>query len=110
MIHFSQVFTSTSTTAFKTFPCDNEAVEGESYLRADYSLSCNAERHLWYKVYAGIMIVVSAQVGRRCRVEVGAMSVWVWCVWVNPGAPFAGPRLLFVLFHPRVLLFLTLAL
>lgn len=53
------MFTSTSTTAFKTFPCDEEVVEGESYLRADYSLSCNAARHTYFRVYAGIMIVVS---------------------------------------------------
>lgn len=45
--------------AFKTFPCDDEVVEGESYLRADYSLSCNAKIHTYFRVYAGIMIVVS---------------------------------------------------
>ena len=58
-IRLFQVFTSTSTTAFKTFPCDDEVVEGESFLRADYSLSCNAPRHMYFRVYAGIMIVVS---------------------------------------------------
>lgn len=58
-LHISQVFTSTSTIAFETFPCDEEAVVGESYLRADYRLSCNTTEHKWYMVYAGIMIVVS---------------------------------------------------
>lgn len=54
------MFTSTSTVVFKTFACDDQAVEGESYLRADYSLSCNTVTHTWYKVYAGVMIVVRA--------------------------------------------------
>lgn len=45
--------------AFKAFACDEEAVEGESFLRADYRLSCNTTKHAWYRVYAGIMIVVS---------------------------------------------------
>lgn len=54
-----QVFTSTSTIVFKTFACDEEAVVGESYLRADYSLSCDSAVHTWFMVYAGIMILVS---------------------------------------------------
>ncbi|CAN0531969.1 unnamed protein product, partial [Laminaria digitata] len=36
------VFTSASTAAFKIFACDYDVVEGESYLRADYSISCNS--------------------------------------------------------------------
>lgn len=55
-----KVFTSTSTMAFKTFPCDDEAVEGESFLRADMSLSCDSKRHQYFRIYAGIMIVVSS--------------------------------------------------
>ncbi|CAM9212963.1 unnamed protein product, partial [Hapterophycus canaliculatus] len=46
------VFTSTSTVVFETFACDNEAVKGESYLRADYNLSCDSAEHTWYRVYA----------------------------------------------------------
>lgn len=57
----AQVFTSASTMAFKTFPCDDEAVEGESYLRADYSLSCKTDKHMYYEIYAGIMIVVRSK-------------------------------------------------
>ena len=60
-----QVFTSTSTVVFKTFACDEEAVEGKSFLRADYSLSCNTAEHTWYKVYAGVMIVVRKQPAHR---------------------------------------------
>ncbi|CAM9843693.1 unnamed protein product [Scytosiphon promiscuus] len=52
------VFTSTSTVVFETFACDNEVVEGESYLRADYKLSCDSAEHIWYMVYAGFMIAV----------------------------------------------------
>lgn len=41
-----------------TFVCDKEAVRGESYLRADYSVSCNTTKHMWYQIYAWIMIAV----------------------------------------------------
>ncbi|CBJ30764.1 Polymorphic membrane protein [Ectocarpus siliculosus] len=51
------VFIATSTMAFKTFACDDEAVEGESYLGADYGIQCHTDKHTWYKVYAGIMIL-----------------------------------------------------
>lgn len=45
---------------FKTFACDNDAVEGKSYLRADYNISCNTVTHTLYMVYAGIMVAVSS--------------------------------------------------
>lgn len=56
-----QVFTSASTAAFKTFACDHDAVDGESYLRADYSISCKSRMHMFFKVYAGLMILVSVR-------------------------------------------------
>ena len=62
MRHLLQVFTSTSTVVFKTFACDEEVVEGESYLRADYSISCKTSLHIFFKVYAGFMILVSMPV------------------------------------------------
>lgn len=43
---------------FKTFACDDEAVEGENFLRADYRLSCKSEKHTFFMTYAGIMILV----------------------------------------------------
>ncbi|CAB1104292.1 unnamed protein product [Ectocarpus sp. CCAP 1310/34] len=46
------VFIATSNMAFKTFAYDDEAVEGESCLRADYSIQCHTDKHGWYKVYA----------------------------------------------------------
>jgi len=58
----------------QTFACDEEAVEGESYLRADYSLSCNTSKHTWYKAYAGIMLVVSSR-GQQSPFGVGVSSL-----------------------------------
>lgn len=61
LVQLLKVFTSTSTVVFETFACDRDAVKGESYLRADYRLSCNSPRHTWYEVYAGFMIAVSTR-------------------------------------------------
>ncbi|CAB1103690.1 unnamed protein product [Ectocarpus sp. CCAP 1310/34] len=68
------VFTSTSTMAFKTFPCDDEAVEGESYLRADYSLSCKTDKHMYFRIYAGIMILVY---------PIGIPLLYAFILWIN---------------------------
>lgn len=54
-----QVFTSASTAAFKIFACDEEVVDGKSFLRADYSLSCESGMYTFFQVYAVLMIVVS---------------------------------------------------
>lgn len=43
----------------KTYTCDHNVADGESYLRADYSISCETDLHRFFKVYAGIMIIVS---------------------------------------------------
>ncbi|CAN0574173.1 unnamed protein product [Laminaria digitata] len=59
LLYRLQVFTSASTAAFKTFACDEDVVEGESYLRADYSISCETSAHVFFQVYAGLMILVS---------------------------------------------------
>lgn len=60
-----QVFTSSSTITFKTFACDDEVVHGESYLRADYSLSCETNLHIFFQVYAALMILVSRPASRE---------------------------------------------
>ncbi|CAN0588461.1 unnamed protein product, partial [Laminaria digitata] len=52
------VFTSASTVAFKTLSCDDQVVKGESYLRADYSISCKTSLHTFFEVYAWLMILV----------------------------------------------------
>ena len=51
------VYSPVSYRIFQTFGCD-ELDDGESYLRADYSLSCLTARHRWYEVYAFIMVGV----------------------------------------------------
>lgn len=53
------MFTSASTSLFKTFACDDAAVDGKSFLRADYSISCQSSWHTFFKGYAGLMILVS---------------------------------------------------
>ena len=49
------VYSPVSYRIFQTFGCD-ELDGGESYLRADYGLSCLTPRHSWYMVYAFIMV------------------------------------------------------
>lgn len=61
-----QVFTSASTIVFKTFACDSEAVEGESFLRADYGISCKSRTHAFARVYATLMILVSDLFSMYC--------------------------------------------
>ncbi|CAM9217775.1 unnamed protein product, partial [Laminaria digitata] len=68
------VFTSTSTAVFKTFACDEDAVTGESYLRADYSLSCRTDLHMFFQVYAGLMIAVY---------PVGIPALYATILWKN---------------------------
>ncbi|CAM9909015.1 unnamed protein product [Ectocarpus sp. 4 AP-2014] len=68
------VFTSSSTIVFKTFACDDEAVEGESYLRADYGISCKTNKHAWYEVYAGVMIAVY---------PIGIPLLYAFILWRN---------------------------
>ena len=60
-----QVFTSASTMVLNTFVCDDAVVEEASYLRADYSISCESGWHTVFKGYAILMIMVRA-VGCPC--------------------------------------------
>jgi hypothetical protein len=55
------VYSTVSTVVFQTFACDVIQPTGESYLRADYSVSCQTREHHWYQVYAGIMVSVQAR-------------------------------------------------
>ena len=55
---FLQVLTTASTLALQTFDCDDAVGDGRSYLRADYSLSCGSKLHIFFKVYAVLMILV----------------------------------------------------
>ncbi|CAN0493991.1 unnamed protein product, partial [Scytosiphon promiscuus] len=40
-----------------TFVCDSLG-DGKAYLREDYSITCNTERHSAYLVYASLMVCV----------------------------------------------------
>ena len=51
------IYAPVSNQIFQTFGCD-ELDDGETYLRADYSLSCRTSRHSWHNVYALIMVLV----------------------------------------------------
>ena len=39
-------------------------MDGGSHLRADYSISCGTSLHMFFKVYAGLMVLVSKGLGR----------------------------------------------
>lgn len=51
------VYATVSHTIFETFVCDT-LDNGNSHLRADYSLLCTTTRHMGFKVYAALMVVV----------------------------------------------------
>lgn len=51
------VYSPVSYKIFQEFACD-ELDDGQSYLRADYSITCETSRHGWYEIYASIMVGV----------------------------------------------------
>ncbi|CAM9453958.1 unnamed protein product, partial [Chrysoparadoxa australica] len=51
------IYSSVSTRVFQTFACDN-TWEGNSFLMADYSISCNEGRHKWFRMYAFVMTLI----------------------------------------------------
>lgn len=51
------VYATVSYTVFETFVCDTMD-DGNSYLRADYSVTCSTPLHTGYKVYAALMVMV----------------------------------------------------
>lgn len=59
---------------FKTFGCDHNAIDGESYLRADYSLSCETTTHALYKVYAGFMLLVGDWLGGPLAIKTHVLT------------------------------------
>jgi hypothetical protein len=52
------IYSTVSTVVFQTFACDTFEDTKQSWLRADYSISCNTDKHTAYKVYAAVMIAV----------------------------------------------------
>ena len=51
------VYSSVSFTVFQTFVCE-DMDDGRSYLRADYSLTCNTGTYAKYRAYAIVMVFV----------------------------------------------------
>ncbi|CAM9094382.1 unnamed protein product, partial [Laminaria digitata] len=58
-LHFLALFiySPVSYKIFQTFSCD-DLDDGNSYLRADYSLSCLTPSHRWFQTYALIMVAI----------------------------------------------------
>ncbi|CAM9574874.1 unnamed protein product, partial [Ectocarpus sp. 12 AP-2014] len=52
------VYTQISTVVFQTFACEDLPEIGKSYLRADFRIECETQRHTLYKAYAGVMICI----------------------------------------------------
>ncbi|CBJ33129.1 asn/thr-rich large protein family protein [Ectocarpus siliculosus] len=52
------VYTQISTVVFQTFSCEDLPEIGKSYLRADFRIECDTQRHTLYKAYAGVMICI----------------------------------------------------
>lgn len=52
------IYSTVSTTVFECYACDKFRDVGVSYLRADYSISCDTHTHALYTVYAGLMIAI----------------------------------------------------
>jgi hypothetical protein len=52
------IFSAVSTVVFQTFSCDYLEDTKQSWLRANYSISCDTDKHTAYKIYAAVMIVV----------------------------------------------------
>ena len=52
------VFSSTSTSIFQAFACDDSFDDGRAVLAADYSISCKTDRWRAFAAYAGVMVAV----------------------------------------------------
>eukprot|EP00611_Tribonema_gayanum_P032445 TRINITY_DN969_c0_g3_i3.p1 TRINITY_DN969_c0_g3~~TRINITY_DN969_c0_g3_i3.p1 ORF type:complete len:1006 (+),score=214.17 TRINITY_DN969_c0_g3_i3:240-3257(+) len=63
------VYGGTSSVILQTYGCE-DFPGGQSYLRADYSISCKASTHTAYQVYAGFMIALFP-------IGIPALLMWV---------------------------------
>ncbi|CAM9993418.1 unnamed protein product, partial [Choristocarpus tenellus] len=52
------LYSTVSTVIFQTFSCDDLEDVGQSYLRADYTISCGTKRHKAHIIYAAFMVLV----------------------------------------------------
>ena len=51
------VYSSVSSVVFQMFACD-KLDTGKSYLRADYTIDCDSDKHKALQIYAGLMIIL----------------------------------------------------
>ena len=51
------VYSSVSSVVFQMFACD-KLDTGKSYLRADYTIECDSDKHRALQIYAGLMIIL----------------------------------------------------
>ena len=51
------VYSSASSTIFQMFDCDS-LDDGKDYLRADYTIECDGDKHKGLMIYAGFMILL----------------------------------------------------
>jgi hypothetical protein len=66
------IYSTVSTVVFQTFACDYLEDTKENWPRADYSISCNTDKHTAYKMYAIIMILVY---------PIGILAIYAGLLW-----------------------------
>ncbi|KAG5187595.1 hypothetical protein JKP88DRAFT_307196 [Tribonema minus] len=66
------IFSGVSTVCFQTFACDTLPGTDQRWLRADYSISCNAPKHTFYLAYAAVFVLVY---------PVGIPALYAWYLW-----------------------------
>jgi hypothetical protein len=66
------IFSPVSTVVFQTFACDYLAGTNDSWLRADYSISCDSDRYKAYRVYGVFMILLY---------PLGIPALYIYLLW-----------------------------
>jgi hypothetical protein len=66
------IFSPVSTVVFQTFACDYLEGANNSWLRADYSISCESDRYKAYRVYGVFMILLY---------PLGIPALYIYMLW-----------------------------
>jgi hypothetical protein len=66
------IFSPVSTVVFQTFACDYLAGTNNSWLHADYSISCDSDRYKAYRVYGVFMILLY---------PLGIPALYIYLLW-----------------------------
>jgi hypothetical protein len=66
------IFSTVSTVVFQTFACDDLIGTNQSWLRTDYSVSCDTDIHDVYEAYAAVMIVIY---------PIGIPALYAYLLW-----------------------------